>query len=178
MFAMTNVVSEEERARRDASRTFKTPVEQVMNWIFNCKVGLMPPLPPMEMSEAEIRQLPEILDRQLEIGEGDTEERAMRKMAVQEAKDELKKYLAEGGNPNDFLRHYYWELRKAFDLRNDGENAIRKAMSEEDPEVARSFYKQVNEHLQEKGIEKVKLAEDEEDALGITEESNKTEERN
>lgn len=147
--------------------TFNSGVDQVLDWIFSCKVGdgVPPPLP--QMGEIERNHLDVLLDSVNEIKDDDSPEIAERKKMVDEVKKELKKYLDEGGKMQDFMQHYYNELVQARALKTEARVQINKMIDENpnDPGVALEFTEKTNALLENRGITPVELTEDQKEEI-------------
>ena len=138
------------------NRYFKTGVEQVMGWVFTCKLGDMPP-PLPTFSEEDRMNLAAILISKNEIKDGDDEKAAETKEMVDFAKREMMAFIKEGGDPQQFMEYYHAELRKANEYRT-----LAVAQAEEiygdDPEMAQKFIDKINETLDEKGIRPISVS--------------------
>ena len=147
--------------------TFNSGVDQVLDWIFSCKVGdgVPPPLP--QMGEIERNHLDVLLDSVNEIKDDDSPEIAERKKMVDEVKKELKKYLDEGGKMQDFMQHYYNELVQARALKTETRVQINKMIEENpnDPGAALEFTEKANALLENRGITPVELTEDQKEEI-------------
>ena len=172
----------EERMRTDAQLIFhvtnnvkvknggyKTTVEQMLDWIFSCEVGAMPPLPPVGIPAYELAAIGEILDNELPAVKGESEEAVKRRELMREVKDELRKYIADGGDPQKFLEYYHDQLVRAYERRQDAGEALLKSCKEDDPEVARMMHTAVNQLLEKDGIKKIELRKDQRQRIGLTE---------
>lgn len=129
---------------------FKSGTEQVMSWIFTTQLGDSP-MPIPRLTEAERKSLVSDLMSPNEIKDNDDDMTKYAKEMVNAAKKEMMQYIHDGGDPDDFLKHYYEELKKAHEYRME---AIRQGelVYEEDPELAKDFVTKVNERLTEQGI--------------------------
>ena len=135
------------------NRTFKTGVEQLMSWVFSVEVGDMPmPIPPI--GEEDRAQLASILASKNEIKEGDSKMAAFCKEQVDFAKEEMREFIKQGGDPDEFLQYYFNQLRHAFEFRNEAQQQYYDLL-EEDPELAEEFAKRVNKSFDEKGIKHI-----------------------
>ena len=150
MYAMTN-------RNYKSKGVFETGVEQVLNRIFACTLGEMPPIPPGMISEADKHRMAEILISKVEVNEEDSERTAMMKENVQLAKKELAKYIKEGGTPQEFIDYYYNELHRAYNRREDAKELLFATCAKDDPEIAKAFYLKTNEMLQKDGIAPIEL---------------------
>ncbi len=137
------------------NRVFATGTEQVMSWIFTRKLGDMPP-PLPAISIRDEAHLAEIIMNQNVVQEGDSAQVAEAKEMVQLAKEELKKYIKEGGNIQDFLEYYRGKLVEAHDEWSASQRSVMKVLREE-PEIALDYLDEVNARLEEKGIKPVTI---------------------
>ena len=144
------------------NRTFKTGVEQLMSWVFTAEVGDMP-MPIPAISEEDRKQLAAILVSKNEIKEGDSERTILAKESVDYAKEEMRKFIKQGGDPDDFLQYYFNQLRHAFEFRNEAQQQYYD-LQEEDPELAEEFVREVNKSFDEKGIKRILTEKDEKEA--------------
>lgn len=137
--------------------TFKTGEEQVIDWIFTCKVGddVPPPLP--QMQEFEKNHLLEILETACEVKEDDDAKTVERKKIVDDVKKELAEYVKQGGKVQDFLEYYRNELVKARETKALVASEVRKAIDSGDPDVGVQTLDKGNKILRDKGISEVEL---------------------
>ena len=135
---------------RITNRVFKTGTEQLMSIVFSTEPGDMPmPIPPI--SDEDKQNIVSILISKNPINESDSEKIKFCKENVALAKKEMIEYLKEGGDPDDFLRYYFQELKSAFELRNAAVDQIRETW-EGEPELGRQFLEKVNEKFANEGI--------------------------
>lgn len=134
---------------------YATSTEQVIAMLFTTPLGnTPPPLPPVSIKDEA--HLAEILINRVEVKEGDSDKVAEGKRMVQLAKEELKKYIKEGGNIQDFLQYYHGQLVEANnELRMSRQEAMR--VVREDPLIAREYINTVNKRLEAKGIKKLNI---------------------
>ena len=141
------------------NRTFKTGVEQVMSWVFTCRLGNPPPPRPKFSLRDEVH-MAEILIADNPILETDSERAADAKECVAAAKKELIKYIKEGGDVDSFIDYYRDQLAEAYHEHTESRKAaIDMLKNGEDPEIVRKFVEKVNEGLDSKGIKRVELPE-------------------
>lgn len=136
------------------NRVFHTGTEQLMSWVFSTEPGDMP-MPIPNISKKDRENLVSILISKNEVKEGDSEKVAFCKKQVDAAKKEMAKYIADGGDPDEFLQYYYQELRTCFETRRE---AIRQARNlfKDDPELGKEFVGKVNEKFEKDGIKPLK----------------------
>lgn len=152
-----------------SNRTFKSGLEQVLCNLFSIEVGDMPPPLPM-IPDSELDEVPVILATICQESETDDELKKYRKQVVNLAKKELRNYLKEGGDFDEFLQHYHNEMNKAFFEQKKCQRQVEDVCANEDPEVAVAYYKKVNEDLLAKGIKPVELPDDFAEKHGIKKE--------
>lgn len=139
------------------NRLFRSGLEQVMGWVFTTELGdLPPPLP--NIPDFDYVHLQEILELKNTPDRNDSERSAETKQIVDYAKQELKKYVEKGGDPQDFLQYYHDELKSAYQERKMVEEQVMQVLREE-PELADDYVKKVNESLAKKGIKGVIIPE-------------------
>ena len=102
--------------------------------------------------------------------DGDSEEVLISKELVNQVKEELAKFIKEGGTTSGFLSYYVNELDSAFRERETCKEMQMKSMKTDDPEVAREMYFKINERLAAKGIKPLTLTKRQKAHLGIEEE--------
>ena len=137
------------------NQTFKTGTEQVMSWIFTTKLGnLPPPLP--QTSLFDIAHLAEILIADNPILETDNEKQREAKEIVMEAKKELREYIKQGGDIDQFLEYYRGQLVQAHSEWQESQKSVMKVIRE-DPDIAGEYIREVNERLAKKGIKPVMI---------------------
>ncbi len=148
-----------------SNRVFRTGTEQVLSWIFNARLGDVPPVLPTLplMDEAH---LAEILAAPNPALEGDSEKVKEAKEMVELAKKELIDYLNNGGNVEDFLEYYRGELIQANNEWKASQQSVIQVIREE-PEIAEEYIKEVNARLAEKGIKPVAIPPPLKKRLGI-----------
>jgi len=147
------------------NRTFRTGTEQILSWIFSTELGDMPP-PVPKISNFDLVHMQEILDLNNEVTNGDDEKTIDAKRSVQAAKDELKKYLEKGGNPDEFLEYYRDELQSAYLERKTAQQEVMMVLQGE-PELASSFLKEVNNRLAKKGIKTIVISDRVQKRFGV-----------
>ena len=138
-----------------SNQVFRTGTEQVMSWIFTARLGDMPTALP-RMSIRDEAHLAEIIMNSVKVEEGDSEKVALAKEMVQAAKDELKRFIKEGGNVTDFLEYYHGQLVSAHNEWRDSRNEMIRVIKE-DPTIAKEYIKEVNQRLVDKGIKPVTI---------------------
>jgi len=147
-----NIVTNTSNA--DIEAPYNNGPEQIIYSIFSRRLGDMP-LPLPTMSAKDRARLAEILMDKVPSSPDDSEELKEGREIIQQAKDELKKYIREGGDPDTFFEYYHNELSRAFEERKLAMKMVFDSAKEEDPEISEEFCKKVNQRLEEKGIKPV-----------------------
>ena len=159
------VIVEEQQKTNDVyvvpvstNRIFKTGTEQVLSMIFSTELGSMPP-PLPRLHPNEVQNMPVILAKVSEILESDDDLVKDKKDIVNFAKKELREFIKQGGNHEEFLSYYRGELLKAYRQRRDSQRALDQFCDEPeaDAATAREFCRRINEKLAENGIRGVEL---------------------
>ncbi len=130
-------------------RTFKTCFEQQMSWMVSTMPGDLPmPIPPL--NDEDRKNIVSILISKSDIKETDSEMDAFCKEQVNRAKKEMMTFIKEGGDPDDFLKYYYQQLKSCYDLR---QMAVEQAQElwDEDPEMGAAFIDKVNKKFEDDG---------------------------
>lgn len=137
------------------NRVFASGVEQVMSWIFTTNLGDMPP-PLPQLSLFDEVHLAEIIIADNPVSEDDSDRVKDAKEMVGLAKDELAKFILEGGDVEDFLSYYRGKLMDAFNERQECQKQALLLLKEE-PEIAGAFLEEINSRLEEKGIQPIEI---------------------
>lgn len=144
--AVETVQTEQPPPRRKP--IFTNAAEQVLGWIVSKRLGDMPPpiprLPPDE-------KILETLNSVIEIQEGDDERIAELKENVAYAKEEMRKFMQEGGTAQEFVKYYHQQLQKAHQEWLAEQREFLRLRKEE-PEKAMGYAEEANKRLAEKGI--------------------------
>jgi len=144
--AVETVQTEQPPPRR--KRIFTNATEQVLGWIVSKRLGDMPPpiprLPPDE-------KILETLNSVIEIQEDDDEATSELKENVAYAKEEMRKFMQEGGTAQEFVRQYHQQLQKAHQEWLAEQREFLR-LRKEDPEKAMAYAEETNKRLAEKGI--------------------------
>jgi len=143
----TNIVEVPKEPKRP--KDYPSGVEQVMSWIVNKRLGdtpfFLPRLSPTE-------NIVEILERDLIVYDDDTEAKFQAKANVAQAKQMLKEYMAQGGKPEEFLKHFHSELLEANREWKEAQKQVSTLMQTGDREAALVYVEEANKRLAEKGI--------------------------
>ena len=157
----TRPVSPEEW-KRLTNRVFKTGTDQLLSWVCQVTPGDMP-MPIPSLGEEEKKNILGILMSKIQVKETDDDKLANLKEDINFAKKEMASYIAQGGDPDDFLQYYFKELNRAFEYRNEVRDQISQAYEDGDKELAREFRKKANAMLAERGIKTLPLSDFEEE---------------
>lgn len=144
----------------------KEPIEQLMLTVFTTELGDMPPMLPAIPAFDEER-FESLIDMRHVAEDGDSEEVLISKDIVNRVKDELAKFIKEGGTTSGFLAYYVNELDSAFRERELCKELQMKSMKTDDPAVARDVFLKFNERLAAKGIKPLTLTRRQREYLGI-----------
>ncbi len=144
----------------------KEPIEQLMLTVFTTELGDMPPMLPAIPAFDEER-FESLINKRHVAEEGDSEEVLISKDLVNRVKDELAKFIKEGGTTSGFLSYYVNELDSAFREREMYKELQIKSMKTDDPAVARDVFLKFNERLAAKGIKPLTLTRRQREYLGI-----------
>lgn len=136
-----------------------------MTWIFTTKPGDLPP-PMPKISIHDELHMAEILIANNPIVEGDSESVKNAKEIVALAKKELRDYIKQGGEVEEFLEYYRGQLTQMHNEHVDAMKSVRQIINE-DPDIAVEYLNQVNKRLEERGIKPVTLTRGQKARLGI-----------
>lgn len=136
-----------------ANRFYKNGVEQLLGWIVATEPGDMP-MPMPCLSDEDRENLVSILAFPCPAEETDDDTLKQLKESVNYGKKEMAKFVADGGDPNDFFHYCFQQLKQAFETHNEAQAAYMQ-ICEEDPALASDYRKKVNELLAEKGIKPI-----------------------
>ena len=142
--------------------------EQVLDWIFSCKLGDPPGLCPT-LPGGEVANIAAILEQGAEMKLDDSDETREHKAIIAAAKRELKEYVEKGGDPQHFINFYHSQLMNYHQQYLDAQSMVLKA-ARETPELAAELVKKVNARLAEKGIKPVMISKKMRERLGIPQE--------
>ena len=135
---------------KPAKSIFKSGGEQLLSWICETEPGDMPmPMPRLEGEDLQNVAL--MLVEKNEPLETDSEEIAAVKENLKAAKEEMRKFIKAGGDPNDFLQYHNDQLIRCFEFRNEALQQVAE-LYEEDKSLARDFLKKLNERFDSEGI--------------------------
>lgn len=135
---------------------YKTPAEQALGMIFTTELGSPPPILPSIPRCTSKEQLHEFLERTFEYDKDASKAVNENRIMMNQVKDELKKYLDEGGSIGGFIDFYVGELRASHEQWKTAQKMlVDMARSGEDAESLRSFRDAANKLLAEKGIKAI-----------------------
>lgn len=143
-------------------------VEQVLYWIFSTPIGDAPLMCP-DIPVSELADIEKILDKGSDFHYEDDEAAREGKQIIDLAKKELKHFIENGGEPQEFFKYYHHQLIAYHEQFMDAQSAVLK-LAKEDPLLAADYYRKVNEKLAKQGIKQIKLSNKMKERLGITEE--------
>ncbi len=133
---------------------YSSATELVINMIVNTRPGAVPPpllrLPPHE-------NIAEILERDIAVYDEDSPRTVEEKANVAYAKQLLKEYLAQGGDPEAFLVHYHGTLKQAFEERQAAQKYTMELIRAGDKKGAEEYMTRKNAELGERGIMPVQI---------------------
>ncbi|MDR2850167.1 MAG: hypothetical protein LBW77_06475 [Verrucomicrobiota bacterium] len=130
-------------------QAFTTGTEQVISWIANSRLGDPPPiLPNLPMGE----DIGKILDTDIVLYDDDDAKTEAAKTNVAKMKLAMKAFVAEGGDPQDFLKFYQGELQTAHEEWRGGQAELMRVFRESGAEPARAFAEERNRELEARGI--------------------------
>ena len=130
---------------------YRNGTEQALLEVFSRQRGDMPSFMP-NISDRDRENLVAILLDKAKPSPNDDEWMAEDKEIINIAKDELRRYLKNGGNVDSFFEFYHNELMRSYYERKEAVKAIFDAYRTQDAELAEEFCKAVNTRLTEKGI--------------------------
>lgn len=146
----------------------RNATEQVLDWIFSCKIGDPPGLCPA-LPGNELANIAQILEQGAVYEEGDSEDTLEHKAIIAAAKRELQDYITKGGTPQRFIEYYHGQLMSYHQQYQDAQKMVLQA-ARETPELAAELVKKVNANLAEKGIKPVVLSKKMRERFGIEQE--------
>lgn len=132
---------------------YKTPLEQSLGILFTTKLGSPPPMLPSIPSISTPERLQKFFDTAMVYDKDAPKEVNENRMMMQQVKDELKRYLDEGGTASRFVEYYQNELRVAHEEWKMAQKMlIDMSRGGEDASVMREFRDKANAILAERGI--------------------------
>ena len=137
-------------------KSFDTNTERIISGFANTKRGYAPP-PLLNLPMGE--NLMEILERDIVIYDDDDEKVQKAKENCAALKEELKKYIADGGTAENFLSWYHNELTKDFNTWKESQMYIVELMKQGMVTEADEYMAKANEALEKAGIRTVTIPE-------------------
>ena len=146
------------KKKEKVNAPFRNSTEQALIWLASCEPG-DPPLPLILIPPGDMKNLATILLTPNQAQEGDTELTKEQREIIDLAKDELRKYVKNGGDPQEFLR-YFHDLRESQHMRHsEARNAIMNLLRDgTNDDIAAEFIAKVNADLEAQGIKPVRLS--------------------
>ena len=145
---------EKEAMDRQSPQYFDNPTENMIARVSRPNAKFLVP-PTLVVSEEELMK---ILDRPIEIYEDDTEEVIAVKERTAEMKEEIKKYIKEGGTINQYFRDVLAMNNERDGIKNDVYNEKRRLLLEKGEEAAQAYLDSVNPQLKEMGLEEQRIS--------------------
>jgi hypothetical protein len=130
-------------------QTFTTGTEQVVSWIANSRLGDPPPILPMLPM---VENIEKILNTDIVLYDDDDGRTEAVKANVAKMKQAMKAFVAEGGDPQEFLQFYQDELKAAHEEWRTSQAELMKKIREDDKRGAAVFLEERNKELEAKGI--------------------------
>lgn len=155
--------------RRTKKRIFKSGLEQALSFIVSTVPGDMPPPMPIVNVKDEQTLLDILIGKNVP-EEGDDALALEKKANVDAAKKDLRDYIKQGGNVQDFLSYYHKKLVEMYHKNKLATREVNKlARSGADRELVVAYCREVNKKLAEEGIKKVRLSPDVREEFNIKE---------
>ena len=104
---------------------YRNATEQLLLQTFGREVGLAP-FPLLKLPKKDMDNLVSILMSDNPVSEKDSEETALSKEIITEAKAEMRKFIKNGGNPSEFFEYYHKLLQQAYEKGNSPHRQRRK----------------------------------------------------
>jgi len=138
--------------RKPVNRMFKHRLENSLLWV--AQPGLdVPPMPPMRFSQEEIEAaLAEPVNFDMN---NDSDEVIAKKQSVQEAKELLRTWLAEGKTVQSFLDELSRRQAREAAQVKESKHLIRETLEKGNVQEAEELAKALNKHLADQGIPRV-----------------------
>ena len=137
---------------------YKTPLEQSLGILFTTQLGSPPPMLPGIPSISTPEQLQKFLDTAMDYDKDASKEVNENRIMMQQVKDELKRYLDEGGTAEGFVEYYQNELRVAHDEWKMAQKMlIDMSRGGESAEIMKDLRDKVNAIFAERGIKPLAL---------------------
>ena len=132
---------------------YKSAMEQSLGMIFSTPLGSPPPMLPDIPRCTSQEQLEEFLNRTFEYDKDAPLAVNENRIMMNQVKDELKKYLEDGGDIGGFVEFYVGELQASYDQWKTAQKMlIEMSRAGESAEDLRNFRDAANELLSQSGI--------------------------
>jgi len=127
---------------------FTSRIDYAINQLASTQMGMPPPplifIPPGEDVKAA-------LERSILVFDTDTEATIEKKAAIAQAKQAMKDYIAQGGDPNEFTKFYHKQLLEASDEHRISQKTAMDLWKAGDKEGAALYIEEQNKKFAEKG---------------------------
>ena len=129
--------------------------DQILLQIFSRKRGDMPMPLPAALPDWDVEKMGEILINKLTIDEAkDSDEMKRQKTVLNEVKEEMRKFVKDGGTVEEFIMNYHEELERCYFKKFDYQVYLNEMQQKgEDPKLIHEMAKKLNEKLMAEGIE-------------------------
>ena len=145
---------EKEAMDKQSPQYFDNPIENMIARVSRPNAKFLVP-PTLSVGDEELM---EILDRPIEILEDDTEEAIAVKERTAAMKEEIKKYISEGGTINQYFRDVLAMNNEKEGIRNDVASEKRRLLLEKGEEAAQAYLDTVNPQLKEMGLDEQRIS--------------------
>jgi len=153
----------------EVKQPYRNTTEQTLLWIMNCEPGDAP-LPLLDLPNSDMDRMAEILIDKVEDEEDDDEWTKEQRENLRFAKEEMRKYIKEGGEPEDFLKYYHDQLEAMHLERSMALDSVMSMLRDGvDDDIAEDYIKEVNKKLMGKGIKPIQLSKKKMERHGINE---------
>ena len=151
----------------EESLPYRNSTEQALLWIMNCEPGDAP-LPLLAIPQGDMARMTEILMDKCDFEEGDSEWTKGQREQLRFAKEEMRKYIRDGGDPNSFLKYYHDQLEAMHLERSMALDSVMALLREGGrDDIAEEYLKTVNKRLLDKGIKPIQLSRKKRERHGI-----------
>ena len=136
---------------------YRNATEQMLYLTFGRPLGSAP-MPAVKIPKKDMDNLVAILIDDNKVSDKDSEFMAAGKELITEAKKQMRKFIKDGGTPQEFFDYYQKETVRAYEKRRMARlEILRIAREEKDVDLAKSMRDKVNEELAKEGIMPVKM---------------------
>jgi hypothetical protein len=127
---------------------FTSRIDYAINQLASTQMGMPPPplifIPPGEDVKAA-------LERSILVYDTDTDATIEKKAAIAQAKQAMKDFIAQGGNPNEFTNFYHKQLLEAAEERQGSQKMAMDLFRAGEKEAAALYIDEQNKKFAEKG---------------------------